>query len=87
MSTKKHKTAHGLGARYGRTVRKRRAEIEVNLRKKYYCQKCGAKAIKRVSVGVWRCSKCELIISGGAYTLSTKIGDEAKRSVETTTIE
>ena len=85
MSTKKRKTGHGLGPRYGRTVRKRRAEIEAELRKRHRCQKCGAKAVKRVSVGVWKCLKCGVTFSGGAYSPSTKIGELAKRSVETVT--
>jgi len=85
MSTKKRKTNHGLGPRYGRTVRKRNAEIEAELRKRHRCQKCGAKAIKRVSVGVWKCAKCGVISSGGAYSPSSKIGEVARRSVETAT--
>ena len=87
LRTKKRKTDHGLGPRYGRTVRKRRFEVEADLRKRHRCQKCGAKAVKRVSVGVWKCSKCGVTTSGGAYSPSSKIGEVAKRSVETLTTE
>lgn len=84
LRTKKRKTDHGLGPRYGRTVRKRWFEIEADLKKRHRCKKCSAKAVKRVSVGVWKCSKCGVIFSGGAYTPSSEIGEVAKRSVEAT---
>lgn len=79
------KTAKGLasrfGARYGRTVRKRLAEIEVDLRKKHTCQSCGNRSVKRVSVGVWKCAKCGFTFAGGAYSPTSKVGQEAKRSI------
>lgn len=84
MSTKKLKSSHSFGARYGRTVRKRLAETTANLRKKHFCQKCGAKAVKRLSVGIWSCSKCGFTFSGGAYSPSSKIGGLASRQVEST---
>jgi len=59
--------------------------MEVDLRRRHYCQNCGAKAVKRLSVGVWKCSKCGFTFSGGAYSPSSKIGEIAKRSVESTT--
>lgn len=84
---RRRKPPHGFGARYGRTLRKRLAEVEADLKKKHYCQNCGAKAVKRLSVGLWKCSKCGFTFSGGAYSPSSKIGEVAKRSVESTTIE
>ena len=85
LRTKKGKTNHGLGPRYGRTVRKRRFEIERDQKKRHRCNKCGAKAVKRVSVGVWKCTKCGDTVSGGAYLPVSKIGEVA-RSIETATI-
>jgi large subunit ribosomal protein L37Ae len=87
MSTRRRRSPHGLGARYGRTVRKRLAEVEADLRKRHYCQNCGAKAVKRLSVGVWQCSKCGLTFSGGAYSPSSEVGEAAKRSVESAPTE
>ncbi len=87
MSTRRRKSPHGFGARYGRTLRRRLAEVEVDLKKKHSCQDCGAKAVKRLSVGVWKCSKCGFTFSGGAYSPSSKIGEVAKRSVESTIVE
>lgn len=75
-----------LGARYGRTVRKRVAEIEVNMKRKHTCPSCGNRAVKRVSVGVWRCAKCEFTFSGAAYAPTSKVGEAAKRSIRKETI-
>ena len=87
LKAKKRKTDHGLGPRYGRTVRKRWFKIEADLKRRHRCQKCAAKAVKRVSVGVWKCSKCGVTVSGGAYSPSSEIGEVARRSVETATTE
>lgn len=81
MTGKKVKSPHGLGARYGRTVRKRSAELEFSLRRKHICPKCNSKSVKRIFVGVWKCHKCDLTFSGGAYTPTSKIGEVARRSV------
>lgn len=71
-----------MGVRYGRTVRKRLAEVEVGLRRLYVCPKCGVEAVKRMSVGVWRCRKCGYKFTGGAYVPFTKLGEVAKRSAK-----
>ena len=70
-----------LGARYGRTVRKRVAEIEAGMRRKHTCQSCGNRSVKRVSVGVWKCEKCGFTFSGAAYSPTSKVGEAAKRSI------
>lgn len=55
MSTKT--TAKGFGARYGKTVREKYAEIESKQRKKQVCPFC-KKTAKRLSKGIWQCKKC-----------------------------
>jgi large subunit ribosomal protein L37Ae len=77
-STKKQYTA-SLGARYGRTVRKRLAQVEEYKRIKYPCQSCGGKSVKRISVGIWKCRKCGYAFTGGAYSPTTKIGEMSHR--------
>ncbi len=71
-----------FGARYGTAPRKRRAEVEVKLRGTYPCPKCGTKKVRRVSVGVWRCYKCDYMFTGGAYVPFTKLGEIAKRATK-----
>jgi large subunit ribosomal protein L37Ae len=73
-----------LGVRYGGTVRRRLAEIEIEMKKPHKCPTCGANAVKKVSVGLWGCRKCGYTFTGGAYTPSTKLGDVAKRATRRT---
>lgn len=77
-STKRKYTA-SLGARYGRTVRKRLAKVEEYKRIKYSCQSCGGKAVKRKSVGLWKCARCGYAFTGGAYSPTTKTGELSHR--------
>ncbi|MEM3551326.1 MAG: 50S ribosomal protein L37ae [Candidatus Bathyarchaeia archaeon] len=77
--TKKVGPTRGLGSRYGSTVRKRYIKIVSEMRKSHKCPRCGLSRVKRVSVGVWKCRKCGLTFTGGAYTPTTKIGAVAKR--------
>jgi len=78
--TKKVGPAGSLGARYGATLRKRWARIVSIMRTPHKCPRCQTKAVRRVSVGVWRCRKCGLVFAGGAYVPYTKTGDIARRT-------
>ncbi|MCS7137015.1 MAG: 50S ribosomal protein L37ae [Candidatus Caldarchaeum sp.] len=60
--------AKGLGSRYGSTLRKKWSEVVSASRSRYSCDKCGAKAVRRVSVGVWQCRRCGFKFAGQAYT-------------------
>jgi large subunit ribosomal protein L37Ae len=71
----------GLGVRYGKRVRVRLSAAGADLRRKHVCQNCGFKAVRRLSVGVWTCSKCALTFTGAAYAPSSELGDAAKRSI------
>jgi len=60
-----------LGARYGRTVRKRLHVIEVSQKKKYNCPYCGYKnTVSWVFAGVWHCSKCNKKFTSKAFEVS-----------------
>jgi large subunit ribosomal protein L37Ae len=85
--TKKVGPTGGLKARYGATVRKRYIEVVTETKKRHRCPQCNARAVKRQSVGVWKCRKCGFTFTGGAYTPSTKLGETAKRAAKALTTE
>jgi len=80
--TKKVGPTRGLGARYGATVRKRYVKMISGLKKTHNCPQCGFNLVRRQSVGVWKCRKCGLTFTGGAYTPTTKLGVIAKRAAK-----
>lgn len=80
--TKKVGPTRGLGPRYGATVRKRYMKVITELRKPHKCPQCGFVRVKRESVGVWKCRKCNFTFAGGAYTPVTKLGVVAKRAAK-----
>jgi large subunit ribosomal protein L37Ae len=71
MKTKKVKAAGRYGARYGRAVRTKIAEIESLQRKKQECIFCKGTA-KRLSKGIWACKKCGKKFAGHTYYLPVK---------------
>jgi large subunit ribosomal protein L37Ae len=77
---KKVGSAGRYGARFGVTIRKRIVEIESQAKRKHLCPSCQSRAVKRVSVGIWRCRRCGHTFAGGAVLPTTKIGDVARRS-------
>jgi large subunit ribosomal protein L37Ae len=82
IRTKKIGSTRGLEARYGATVRKRYIEAISGLKKAHKCPKCGSTSVRRQSVGIWKCRKCEVVFTGGAYIPSTKLGEIAKRAAK-----
>lgn len=85
--TKKGGPTRGLGTRYGATVRKRYVKIITELKKPHRCPRCGFVRVKRESVGVWKCRKCEYTFAGGAYAPATKLGAVAKRAAKGAPVE
>jgi len=71
MRTKKVKMAARFGARYGLKIRRSIIKIEQEQRKKYVCEKCGKKAVKRIGSGIWQCKSCGYKFAGGCYTPKT----------------
>jgi len=80
--TKKIGSTGGLEARYGATVRKRYIAAISGLKTAHKCPKCGTESVRRQSVGVWKCRKCGVVFTGGAYTPTTKLGVVAKRAAK-----
>jgi large subunit ribosomal protein L37Ae len=40
------------------------------LKAKKECPSCSSMKLKRVSVGIWRCSTCGFTVAGGAYDVA-----------------
>ena len=80
--TKKVGPTRGLGTRYGATVRKRYIKVIAGLKTPHKCPQCGFVKVKRKSVGVWQCGKCNFTFTGGAYVPATKLGAIAKRAAK-----
>lgn len=59
-------TARGFGARYGKRVRQKYAQIELKQRAKQKCPFC-KKTVKRLSAGIWKCKNCGKKFASGAY--------------------
>ncbi|OGJ12607.1 50S ribosomal protein L37ae [Candidatus Pacearchaeota archaeon RBG_16_35_8] len=67
--TKKARAAGRFGARYGKRAKSKLSEIESKQRKKQKCPFCGKKGTKRMSTGIWKCSKCDKKFASDAYYL------------------
>ena len=73
MKTIKGDTTKRFLARYGLTVRKKLLKIESLSRARYDCPYCnGESTVRKLSVGIWYCNKCNKKFTGKAYTLSKK---------------
>ena len=68
--TKKVGSAGRFGVRYGRTTRKKIADIEALYKGKHKCNNCNKLAVRRLSFGVWECSKCNIKFAGKAYSMA-----------------
>ncbi|MBR9692244.1 50S ribosomal protein L37ae [Candidatus Woesearchaeota archaeon] len=62
-----------FGARYGRRVKHKLAEIEAVQRGKHVCPYCRAPRVKRLAVGIWNCRKCGAKFSGKAYSIKKTV--------------
>jgi large subunit ribosomal protein L37Ae len=79
MHTKKVGIVGRFGAKYGTSVRYRVKKCESYKLAPGKCPRCETKAVKRASVGLWRCRKCGAVFTGGAYTPSTPLGQQSFR--------
>ncbi|MCL5018411.1 MAG: 50S ribosomal protein L37ae [Candidatus Pacearchaeota archaeon] len=68
--SKKTKSAGRFGARYGRAVKVKLVNIESKQRKKQKCPYCGKIGVKRLSKGIWKCSKCDKKFASDVYYLN-----------------
>jgi ribosomal protein eL43 len=61
-----------FGVRYGRTVKVKRAAIEIMRKKSTKCPYCCKNKVVRKSKGMWHCMKCKNTFAGQAYTFAAK---------------
>jgi len=57
-----------FGARYGRKLRAKYAQVEGVQRARQKCPYCNKMAVKRVALGIWDCARCNIKFTGKAYT-------------------
>ena len=62
-----------FGARYGRTVKHKRAKVEREQKAAHKCPYCAKPKVSRVSYGIWECSKCKNKFTARAYTVGKPI--------------
>lgn len=67
--TKKVKASGRFGVRYGKTVRAKLSKVEEKQRKKQTCPFCKKLGVKRLSKGIWKCSKCNKKFASDVYHL------------------
>jgi len=67
MATKKVGSAGRFGARYGKKIRKKIADIEAKQKAWHKCPYCSKFKVKRVSSGIWKCKSCSSKFTGKAY--------------------
>ncbi len=79
--TKKVGSTGRYGSRYGAKLRRRTLDIDNRRKEPTRCPACATKALKRKAVGLWECSKCDLLFAGGAYVPFTDAGKAAKRAI------
>jgi len=67
--SKKSKSAGRFGPRYGKRVRAKLVKVESKQRVKQKCPFCEKLGVKRVSKGIWNCSKCKKKFASDTYYL------------------
>lgn len=69
--TKKTKSAGKFGARYGKRVRAKLVKVEEKQRVKQKCPFCKKPGVKRLSKGLWQCTKpnCNKKFASDVYYL------------------
>ncbi len=79
----KNKSSKRFGARYGSKIRKNVDEAEAQ---DYECPECEGK-LGRESAGIWKCTKCDLKVAGGAYRRDTGAEETLTRALQVETEE
>ncbi len=68
---KKIKSAGRFGARYGKKIKVKLVKVEEKQRKKQKCPFCGKLGVKKLSKGIWQCTrkKCNKKFASNTYYL------------------
>ena len=67
--SKKAKSSGRFGSKYGRSVRAKLVKVETKQRLKQRCPFCKKLGVKRLSKGIWQCSKCNKKFASNTYYL------------------
>jgi large subunit ribosomal protein L37Ae len=67
--SKKAKSSGRFGSKYGRSVRAKLVQVETKQRLKQRCPFCKKLGVKRLSKGIWKCSKCNKKFASNTYYL------------------
>lgn len=62
-----------FGARYGRTVKHKRAKVERIQKGKHECPYCSSDKVSRIAVGIWKCSRCNSKFTARAYSVGKPV--------------
>jgi len=68
--SKKSKSAGRFGARYGKSIKDKLVKVEVKQRVKQKCPFCEKLGVKRLSKGIWQCSKSNKKFASNTYHLN-----------------
>tara|TARA_Y100000034_G_scaffold17309_1_gene18892 strand:+ start:1819 stop:2043 length:225 start_codon:yes stop_codon:yes gene_type:complete len=69
--SKKSKSAGRFGARYGKKIKAKLVKVEEKQRKKQKCPFCEKLGVKKLSKGIWQCTrkKCNKKFASNTYYL------------------
>jgi large subunit ribosomal protein L37Ae len=69
--SKKSKSAGRFGARYGKKIKAKLVKVEEKQRKKQKCPFCEKLGVKKLSKGIWQCTrkKCDKKFASNTYYL------------------
>jgi len=79
--TKKVGVTGKYGTRYGASLRKQVKKIDLQQHAKYPCPFCGKTAVRRESVGIWKCRGCKKTMAGGAWSITTAAAVTARSTI------
>ena len=69
----KIKSTKRFGARYGTRNKRKVDKLEQQYKYGQKCPYCNYKKVKRLSLGIWNCSKCYSKFTGRAYSVKEEI--------------
>ena len=69
MKTKKLGSVARFGARYGKRTKTKFLTVEQQQKSPQKCPYCSRTAVKRLSVGIFQCKKCDSTFTGKAYRI------------------
>ena len=79
MAEKRKESTKRFGARYGRHLKEKAAEIEKGFRCRNKCPYCRKKNVKKMAIGIWFCRACKTKFTGKAYSIGK--GPAAKEDI------